>query len=361
LYASDLDPMGTKWGEAMPNPCVYFVWNAKAGMKAMDGPALRPCEQKLMRSDDESTEIVQVDLLTQTVRAARMDLYLPDSVPIRFERVLRPGGTNPTEFGVSGSHSYDKYLWAKSMSTLHLTGPEFTNEDLRREPWWLPYEPVNRWVDADSSGRLLTLTHHTLPHEHYELRDLHGNVSDYLPCEGSIPCYLNGYRDADGRALLFDRTGVNRRLDKLTSPNGSWLKLEYDDKERLTSIYDSNGRYVKYGYNAQSQLVSVRHADGSVMSYGYDDQQRLLTLSVATNEDTAPQELLRNTYDASGRVTVQTLAGGEMYRYVHHAAKGKWRRWITVETPDGRSTEVYVEGWRAGLWRTDSPLASKVN
>ena len=89
------------------------------------------------------------------------------------------------------------------------------------------------------------------------------------------------------------------------------------------------------------------------MSYSYDDQERLLTISAAADEVSAPQELLRNTYDASGKLVEQSLADGEVYRYEHHQVAGKWRRWITVATPDGRSTEVYVEGWHASLWRTD--------
>ena len=361
IYASDLQPQSTQWGESMNSPCLYFTWTARAGMQPMSGPSLRPCERKLLSTADESQEIVQVDLLAQVVRDARTDLYLADSVPIAFERVLRPGGTNPTEFGASGSHSYDKFLWAESMALLHRVGPEFTNEDLRRVPWWLPVESLDKWVDAESSGRWLTMTDRMLPREHFELKDLHGNVETYMTCEGKIPCYLDGYRNAQGQALRFERSGKDRRLDRLVSPNGSWLKLSYDAKNRLTEIRDNHGRAVRYGYNAQDQLVRVTHADGELMSYAYDGQQRLVAVSAAPDETAVPQELMRNTYDAAGWLTRQTLGDGGVYSYVRHPVAGRGRMWLTVTTPDGHSTDVYGEGWHAALWSKEAtPVPEKV-
>jgi YD repeat-containing protein len=350
LYASDLHPRSSKWGEAMTHPCLYFTWSAKDGVRTMAGPDLRPCDRKLLETTDEARETVEVDLLGQVVRDARTDLYLPDSVPIVFERVLRPGATRASDFGVSGSHSYNTFLWATSMTMLHKVGPEFTNEDLRREPWWLPMESLNRWVDADSSGRLLTMTFHAIPRERFELKDLHGNVESYQSCVDAIPCFLNGERNAQGETLRFERRQDDeRRLELLTSPNGSWLKLVYNRQQWLTEILDSRGRSVLYRYDAQGNLVSVSHANGEVVSYAYDDKQRLLAVSAATDAASAPEELLRNVYDPWGRLMRQTLANGSVYSYAYHAEMTGGGQWMTVTMPDGQAVDVISRGWRAAL------------
>ena len=155
-------------------------------------------------------------------------------------------------------------------------------------------------------------------------------------------CYLNGYRDSQGNALLIKRD-AKRNLMSLTAPGGRWLHFLHPadarDAIRITRIVDNNGRQVLYGYNAEDQLTTVTYPSGEVYTYEYDDRQDLLTVSVSQHKG-VPLTLVTNQYE-KGQLVQQTFADGRVYRYGFTAsADQEGNGSAKVTDPDGNVFNV---------------------
>jgi RHS repeat-associated protein len=89
------------------------------------------------------------------------------------------------------------------------------------------------------------------------------------------------------------------RIRAVTSPAGRAETLEYDRCGRPIARTGSNGQRWEISWDAEGRPVAVAEPDGRVQRYGYDADGHL---SVAGSQTL--------TYDAAGRVTTVTTAGG---------------------------------------------------
>ncbi|MFM0231211.1 RHS repeat protein [Paraburkholderia sediminicola] len=71
-----------------------------------------------------------------------------------------------------------------------------------------------------------------------------------------------------GSGLL---TTITQHAAGTDANNDITLRLDYDDKNRLSRLNDSLGRMTQYGYDANGNLVSVAWPDGYAHRYVYDD------------------------------------------------------------------------------------------
>ena len=105
-------------GRSESNPCVFFTYSAKDGLKALPGAVIHNCSDT--KDGDESHEMFEVYLGLGLLVDEHTDFDLADSIPIRFQRAPRDGWKGSMAFGISGSHNYDKYLKsAKSADDLY--------------------------------------------------------------------------------------------------------------------------------------------------------------------------------------------------------------------------------------------------
>jgi RHS repeat-associated protein len=123
---------------------------------------------------------------------------------------------------------------------------------------------------------------------------------------------LTAIRDPNGRALTVVRGANNSFYQILYDPGPSGnsgqqqLSFYYDSTtSRITQITDGAGRTVSYGYNSGGDLISYTDPAGNVTEYAYTSSGPLASITLANKN-----VLLRNTYDASGRVISQTNARG---------------------------------------------------
>jgi YD repeat-containing protein len=77
------------------------------------------------------------------------------------------------------------------------------------------------------------------------------------------------------------------------------LRLDYDDKRRLSRLNDPLGRMTQYGYDANGNLVSVTWPDGYTHRYVYEDSRFKNALTGEINE--VGTRVATWTYDAQGR------------------------------------------------------------
>ncbi len=349
IFESDLDPDGSTWGRVEAEPCIYFEYRHGKELKRIDGPLIRSCWNQRYPGNDTETEIFQVVLNPGIIQVKHSDFYLPDSIPIRFERTTWPGWTTPVSFGISGADNYDKYLATDDdMRHISINMDDQESNILVRSPYLLPVLWLDKWVD-EGSGQRLQMQWHGGPPERFEVARYNGEVETYLPCDGPLMCMLDGFRNARGERLLFERD-AQRRLTRLTSPGGDWLQLSYERGPAIREIEDSRGRRVSYGYDDRQNLVSVSYPSGEVLRYVYDEAQNLTEFSVQAAAAEQPRTLMRNVYD-HGALVRQTLADGESYSYQYDPPAAAEKRFVRVQASDGSIFDVKIEGSLSQIFR----------
>lgn len=191
-----------------------------------------------------------------------------------------------------------------------------------------------------TSGRMLRLV---------DKADARRNVSFEYDADGLLTAAVDG----QGRSLGFRYTTATVDL-----PLGG---LRYQKLLRGVDLPD--GSSVAYRYDAMARLIEVHYPDGRVRRYHYDEQGQ----NDATNPylltgitDESGSRYATFTYDATGRVTSSTLAGGvdrteldyvaanvvdvrtplgEVKRHTY--APGALRRLLSVSGSDGLSSTSY--------------------
>jgi hypothetical protein len=356
VYESDIHPARTRWGQYERDPTIVFTYSGKGGIQPLPGRLIRSWWDQADPGHDDSVELFQIVLGDGIIVDKHTDFYIQDTVPIQLQRVTRPGWTTLNAFGISGTDTYDKYLvTGDDMRHITVVGAS-SNENLVRVRFWPFLLGLDRWVDAEDSGRRLKLRWQSRPLEHFDLTKFDGVVESYLPCDVHTMCYQFGYRNGHGQRILFQRDG-DRRLIRLTSPNRNWIRLSYGKGPAIAEIADSRGRTVHYSYNKLGQLISVKYPSGETYYYQSDSSQRLLTFSVALDTKTAPSPILRNDYD-HGKLVKQTLAGGGVYSYSYFSGKSAFMHTVRVTTPKDEVYDIDIRGWDAAIREGDIAQAA---
>lgn len=347
IRVSDLDPEHTPYGRPEAEPCVFLRYSAKSGIRPAPGRLIQPCWHLDKDTPDPLDETFEFALGYGILTDRSFDFYLPDSVPIEFERVTRDGWKGPMGFGISGSHNYDSFLKSTDMVVIEVVNGDGSRFPLQRRPNLpLPLAAL-KYVDTTYSGKMYEMRWYGSPSERFELRKFNGDVQTFLPCDNNVICYQNGFRNAAGQQLTFERD-ERRRLMRITSPGKQWIAFTYGPGNHIIEISDSQGRKVDYGYDQRNRLVRVDYPSGEVHLYEYDGQQHLLSFSVASDTKAKPRVMLRNTW-AGDLLSTQTLADGSVYQYSLQGSQGDIRS-AALSTPDGQRFQMRMTDEGAIIW-----------
>jgi YD repeat-containing protein len=104
--------------------------------------------------------------------------------------------------------------------------------------------------------------------------------------------------DYDGSGLL---TAITQHAAGTDANKDITLRLDYDDKRRLSRLNDPLGGMTQYGYDASGNLVSVTWPDGYTHLYVYDDARFKNALTGEVDE--AGNRVATWSYDSQGRAT----------------------------------------------------------
>ncbi len=333
IFESDVNPALSSEGELEREPCIFFEYSPRLGMKPMPGRLIRGCNEDRRPEEDTTVERFEFDLRLGLLIDMHTDFNLPDDIPIQFERVTRDGWKNQNPFGISGTDTYDEFLSSPDNITVSVIAADTSRRELVRVPRDVSNLALVKYVDKTYPG-LDELRWKPAPFEHYDLKRFDGAVKAYLPSTNpSIMSYQVGYRSPQGQELKFERDD-HRHLMRLTSPNQSSIRLEYNPSGSISRITDSTGRVVNYGYDGKNRLISVTYPSGESSHYEYDDAQHLLTFSVAHSLSARPTVLMRNEY-ANGLLVKQMLADGSVYSYDYTVSDNHVIRGATVQSADG--------------------------
>ena len=130
---------------------------------------------------------------------------------------------------------------------------------------------------------------------------------------------LMSVRDRFGNTVSIVRPIGVGSIDRITSPSGKFIRFTYDVDGHVVLSMDSIGRTVGYTYDATGRLIRATDPTGAHEDYSYDTAGRMQTIV-----DKRGNTMVNNVYDANGRVSMQTLADGAVYRFAYSTdANGK--------------------------------------
>jgi len=235
----------------------------------------------------------------------KLDLILPDVIPINFTRTYRQNDTRSRAFGIGASHPYDIFLvgntFPYTFQDLVLASGERIHYDRVSsgtgagdavyENLTEPGPFYKSRISPGGGGWVLTLTDGTVY-----------SFPDGFTASQPWQCALLRIQDRYGNVLQLDRD-VDKKLTKITTPHNRWIQFTYDTSARITQAVDNIGRTVGYTYDASGRLWKVEDANHGITEYSYDTSHRMLTI-----KDARGIVYLTNEYDTSGRVIKQTLA-----------------------------------------------------
>ncbi len=207
-----------------------------------------------------------VELSTGRMVDHRTDLALDDTMPISLTRTLWQGDTRDREFGVGQLGQYGMFLNSQEQYQevdLYLPGGGKVH--------YVRTSAGTGYSDAvfDARGtagefRNSRIAWNSQGGWNLTLR----NGTTYV-----FPMYapLQAIRDRNGNQItLTRRNGNTGPISQITSPNGRWIKLSYDDDGRTTGARDVIGRTVGYTYDGEGRLETVTDPAGQTIRYAYD-------------------------------------------------------------------------------------------
>jgi RHS repeat-associated protein len=259
-----------------------------------------------------------IDLATGLFTMEKVDLMLPDVIPIVIRRQYRPGNVSPRLFGDSMTHTYMQYLVGDqtTFSYAQLVLPDGGKLRFNRtSPGTDKPGAVMEHTATPTSYYKARLTWNA-PRNGWDITLVDGTVYQFT-ASGEIGPYLMGIRDRVGNQLTISRTmpGNNVPITRIASPNGRWIDFSYVTVSTMlliSQIRDNLGRTVSYTYHPGSSLLkTVTDAGGGLTEYTWSSGR------ISTIRDPRNIVWLTNTYDAQGRVIRQTQADGTFYQLAY--------------------------------------------
>ncbi|MCD9227413.1 RHS repeat protein, partial [Ralstonia pseudosolanacearum] len=155
---------------------------------------------------------------------------------------------------------------------------------------------------------------------------------------GTVEAYdtsgkLQSVRERNGRTTTLSYNAASQ-LTAVTAPSGRSLTFAYDALGRVASVTAPDGAVTGYGYNTAGILSTVTRPDGTTRRYVYEDSRFPTALTGIMDEN--GNRYATYVYDAQGRATSSTLAGGlDAYQFQYGD-----NYQTTVTDPTGK-TSVY--------------------
>jgi len=196
-----------------------------------------------------------VDVATGLFVMDKVDLTLPDVLPITLTRTYRPKDPTSRAFGIGSTHPFAMRLWsAQNWQEADIILPDGGR--------------VHYVRISPGTGFLNAVYEHTAtPTAFYKSRIAwNGNGWDVTLRDGTVYVFgnvapLQAIRDRFGNTITIEHhSGQSGNVTRVSSPNGRWMSFTYDVSNRITQAKDHIGRTVGYQYDASGRLWKVTDA-----------------------------------------------------------------------------------------------------
>ncbi|RMH88695.1 type IV secretion protein Rhs, partial [Lysobacter pythonis] len=328
-------------------------------------PDCQVCGNGNVGTGGNATSGDPVDLRTGQFTYSETDLVIADTLPIQIGRTYRPHDNVKRSFGYGTAFNYDYRLNIEGAgnSAMRLVLPNGVPLDFQRVS------------GSGASGEW----RHTGNGQYHQARLYYRNTRYHLKLVDGTAMQFNNYApnrlesisNRYGQTLRF--TWDAGRLARITSPNGRYVNLEYDDQDRIQTVRDPLGNATQYRYGSHGLLERVIYPNDTSRRYEYTLQPfpagwtggyRMDAYStrhfhrVSAIYDQRGQRLLYNEYSrrrlaATGdqpaqdlgpdQVIKQILADGATYTFDYaHLDQGV--PGVLVTMPDGVRRRVVFDG-----------------
>lgn len=301
--------------QIIPDPGVgLFRLNCGQAFGPLTGaPPKGPSGMRLKGQDGDP-----VDLSTGLFVYKKVDVSIPDVIPIVITRTYRQNDAANRTFGKGTSAPYDLFLVADSIAYYSATFVDMVLPDGGRIRFdrTSPIGAADEFEHIASSSPFYKSTLvGGAPEGGWQIRLKDGTVYyfktyHYTGTESASP-RLESITDRYGNQLRIVREELTpHKITRIVSPNGRWVDFAHDAGGSVSSITDNIGRTVTYEYDLQNRLTKVTNQAGGFAEYTYDSAHRMLTV-----KDPRGIVCLTNEYDTDGRVSRQTQADQSTYEF----------------------------------------------
>ncbi|MFM0361378.1 DUF6531 domain-containing protein [Paraburkholderia sediminicola] len=231
------------------------------------------------------------------VTLTEADFVSGDDIPMLFTRTYRSRslGTSATAMGPVWFHSWQRNLGLASANSGSSSKVLAYREN--GEPVTFHWS-AGTWRTAGFTGLALAQDG-----SGWTLTDLKTDTVESYSAQGVL--LSESTKTGFVRTLTYGGSGllttITQHAAGTDANNDITLRLDYDDKNRLSRLNDSLGRMTQYGYDANGNLVSVAWPDGYAHRYVYDDTRFKNALTGEIDE--AGNRVATWSYDSQGRAT----------------------------------------------------------
>ncbi|MFJ5548125.1 RHS repeat-associated core domain-containing protein [Streptomyces sp. NPDC093225] len=314
----DYDPKGKGWHvygygrvsadakQVVPDPKTR-VWSFHGAM--FNTGDLMPFDTSRIKDAVDWLSGDPVDLATGLLTDARTDLAVSgDLGTAEVSRTYWQGDTRKRAFGIGRDLSYNVFLHSEKQYQevdLYLPGGSKVHF-VRTSPGTSYSDAVFEPLDSPAAFRGTKIVQTGT----WDLKFPDGSTWVF-------PWYspLKEIRDRFGNKTVLTRmdSGSKGPVVRVDIPGGRWIKFTHDAEGRVTGARDNAGRKVTYTYDPVGRLATVTDPAGRTSTYTYDGTTNRITQAT----DARGITYLKNTYDAEGRVTRQTLTEGAAYGFTY--------------------------------------------
>ena len=191
---------------------------------------------------------------------------------------------------------------------------------------------TNETFTYDAHGNVLNYTDRAGKIWQYEY-NARGQVTKITNPAGGVTDFTYNAADATLASSTDTDIGVTtygydgyKRLNRITHPDGTFIQLDYDLNDLITSITDERGKTYNFTYDANGNLVNATDPVGNETQYAHDLMDRV------TQSTNRRDKTTQYGYDSMSRVASITDANGNVNQLGYDA-----RGWLNrVTDPAGK-------------------------
>ena len=321
--------------------CCSTISANRTGTTKVD-PGRLAC--KLPDNQDSNLETFLIYPKTGAIALYKTDFNLPGKPPIVFQRIYFHDDKTSRAFGLGTEHSYDSFLVSHVPATMHELEIMYGDTECYCTPQFARTSPGQGFspdivFEGEEDGRYFH-SRVTWDGRLFVLKLVDGETYTYLPCSGNIPCYENGYRDAENNELAFTRN-TTRSLTSLASQNTS-LALSYDARSRISAIQDQSGNKMLYEYDDVGYLSKATASKGFVTTYEHAGDGHSFNVSVADKRH-SKTTIFAAEFDNGNRILKAAVPDEGVYRF-QYGLVGNEVESVLVTFPDNKKLRIRFHG-----------------
>jgi YD repeat-containing protein len=283
-----------------------------------------------------------------------LDLFIDDSISIRFERTQRNQDTRSRSFGIGASTSYDMFIIGDTdkFSWVALVMADGGQIRYARISPGTSYSD-GVFEDQETPGKFLgSRISWNGSHGNWTVALKDGTEFTVQGCNANSKagqCAVTEMRNKAGERLTIKRDGDGNIL-RITSPHGFFVSVTNDSAGRITRIEDDAKRWVSYEYNAAGALAKSQNWRGATQEFKYDAQFNMARVDESGKDvKGAYRFAIINAFDKQNRFAAQIMDSGGFTsaEYITNAS-GKVIQ-ANVGSAEGLSRYFFSEsGYEAG-------------